>query len=60
MEPCDRQDTEKRLESIEHELKAINATLNQVAGVWYFLKLVAGIGTGCAILYNAFHSLFTK
>lgn len=60
MDCCDKENMEERLKNIEDELKAINATLNQVAGVWFFLKLVGSIGLGAAVLYNGLHSFFSK
>ena len=59
MEPTNR-DLLDRIDALEMKVDGILTKLDQVSGVWIFVKWVGGILMGVAVMYNSFHEWWTK
>jgi hypothetical protein len=59
MEPTNR-DLLDRMETLESKVDGILSKLDQVSGVWIFVKWVGSILIGIAVLYNSFHDWWFK
>lgn len=51
-------DLMKRLVLLEDKMDTINQRMDQASGAWMFLKILASIALGVAVLWNAFAAYF--
>ena len=42
----------ERLNALESKVDDINELLTQLAGAWFFIKLVASVALGVALIFN--------
>lgn len=59
MEPTNR-DLLDRMDTLESKVDGILTKLDQVSGVWIFVKWVGGILMGITVMYSTFHDWWIK